>query len=160
MIYIHDNYSYDPCITPIKYHNWEGICVKIMNNNKNAKNICISNIYRPPREYLKDEVIQGFIDELNQTITKFNKTNSNFILLEDLNIDLLKLEKKSSIKLFFEYIISQGLLPMISYLTRIADHSVTLIDNIFANCNNNKIFYTHQEFLLHISQTIYLIFYV
>ena len=31
---------------------------------------------------------------------------------------------------------------MISYPTRIADHSATLIDNIFANCINNNISYS------------------
>ena len=65
--------------------------------------------------------------------------NSILTLTGDFNIDLLKIKDRPCIKDYFENMLSYGMLPSIVLPTRVAEHSATLIDNIFTNVSQNDI---------------------
>ena len=132
LIYVHESYNYDPNYISVKADLWEGMFLKIFHNKSN-KYIYIRNMYRLPRENVTYQSIQIFIDELNAVITDIKKSKLNLILLGDFNIDLLKIGEKIGSQIFFEYILGLGLLPMLTLPTRIAEHSATLIDNVFVS---------------------------
>ena len=59
--YIHQRYSFEEYNLPAKSNLWEGLIIKI---NNCYKNIYICNIYRPPRDYVTNAILQMFTDEL------------------------------------------------------------------------------------------------
>jgi hypothetical protein len=130
-IYLHHDYLYEKIILPEKSEIWEGLIVKII--NKNGKNILICNIYRPPGVNLNNEFTQIFNDEINILMTELNRHRSYISLIGDFNIDLLKINERIVYRDFLDNIISSGLHPLITFPTRIAEHSATLIDNVFTN---------------------------
>ena len=138
IIYLHLDYLYDPFIISFKSDLWEGMIIKIL-NNVNEKHIYLGNIYRPPRENYNTEAMETFINELNNFIRSVDKSKSVIILHGDFNIDLLKLRNKTTSKNFMEYMLSIGMLPQLTLPTRLAEHSASLIDNIFTNCTDNNI---------------------
>ena len=80
-----------------------------------------------------------FNDEFLETLEILQSKRLQVYLCGDyININLLKVYKKKSIKQFFENLVSAGYLPKISQPTRITDHSATLIDNIFGNRIDNN----------------------
>ena len=56
----------------------------------------------------------------------------------DYYIDLLKVNTNKHYGEHFDEIISQGFIPKITLLTRISEHSSTLIDNIFTSNIDEK----------------------
>ena len=60
------------------------------------------------------------------------------ILSGDFNIDILSIKQRLIFKNYFETILSYGLYPTISFPTRIAENSATLIDQIFTNFENKS----------------------
>ena len=55
------------------------------------------------------------------------------IMLDNFNINLLKIKEKRSYANFFDMMTSISLLPNITYPTRITRTTTTIIDNIFSN---------------------------
>ena len=130
-IYRHKNYnSYE--INIGRSGSFEGLFVRIKDTfNKN--NICIANIYRPPRDNYKNENIQLFSDEFMPVLSNLSKLSDKIIVTGDFNIDLLKIGDRWMFRDYREHFLSFDLLPTLTLPTRITDHSATLIDNIFYN---------------------------
>ena len=103
--------------------------------NKNSY-VYLGNIYRPPIENSRNEIIQTFIDELSQILTTLNNTKSPIIILGDFNIDLLTIKQKLIHTEFLENMLAFHLYPTLTFPTRITQYSATLIDNIFSNNGN------------------------
>ena len=136
--YIHNDYQFHIYKSFTESDIWEGLFVKVLNNKK-GKNIYIGNIYRPPKENLSSENMKMFIDELNIILSDMRQINSILTLTGDFNIDLHKIKDRPCIKDYFENMLSYGMLPSIVLPTRVAEHSATLIDNIFTNVSQNDI---------------------
>ena len=64
---------------------------------------------------------------------KISKENKLIFLIGDFNINLLNYESHGETNDFINTMISHYLLPYILHPTRVTDHSVTVIDNIFSN---------------------------
>ena len=136
-IYLHKNYNSYEIINIGRSESFEGLFVRIKDTfNKN--NICIANIYRPPRDNYTNENIQLFIDEFMPVLSNLSKLNDKIIVAGDFNIDLLKIGDRWIFRDYLENFLSFDLLPTLTLPTRITDHSATLIDNIFSNNNNEK----------------------
>ena len=82
--------------------------------------------------------ISGFTNELNTMINNVNQFDSNIIILGDFNIDLLQIEEYTHFKDNFLNMVGNGLLPTITFPTRLGHTSASLIDNIFTNIFYNK----------------------
>ena len=109
--------------------------VKLTTNT--AKDIYLFNVYRPPKDY-SESTISGFTNELNTIIHNINQFNSNIIILGDFNIDLLKIKEYTHFKDYFLNMVGNGLLPTITFPTRLGHTNASLIDNIFTNILYNK----------------------
>ena len=72
-------------------------------------------------------------------LSKITNENKEVYICGDFNSDLLKLDKVSNYKRFYELMCSYGLLPQILQPTRIQGDSATTIDNIFTNNWDRKI---------------------
>ena len=77
--------------------------------------------------------LDSFMIHINTVIEKIHLENRYCVILGDFNLDLLKFETHSGTNDFLNILVSSYFQPQILQPTRITDHSVTLIDNIFFN---------------------------
>ena len=71
----------------------------------------------------------------NEGLLTWRKLVFATILLVYFNIDLLNIHSRQVFRDYFERMISQNMVPSLTFPTRITDSSATLIDNIFSNYN-------------------------
>ena len=71
--------------------------------------------------------------------TSINKENKEVDICGDFNFDLLKYENVNHCQEFYNTMTCNGYLPHITFLTRITDSSMTIIDNIYTNTFSNNI---------------------
>ena len=107
------------------------MCVQLSHNKPRSKKYILCNIYRRLNEIVED--INTFAMELSSFLVKVKNLNRPAYVCGDYNIDLLKVKINKHYCSYFDEIISNGFFPKITLPTRIADHSSTLIDNIFTN---------------------------
>lgn len=117
-------------ITESPSNIWEGLFIRI--HMPHNVSFILGNIYRPPRDVIAN--YQCFINEFENVIKQFN---SDIIVCGDYNIDLLKYNEKAIINDFFENILSNGLIPKITFPTRFTANNGTLIDNALVKISNN-----------------------
>ena len=108
---------------------WEGIFLKISGNN--IKPTLVGNIYRPPRRNNNNVIIDQFLGEFLPFITKLSDKYNSVILSGDFNIDLLKINEREKYAHFLDSMLSLGLVPKITFPTRFAKYSASLLDQIF-----------------------------
>ena len=77
--------------------------------------------------------LDSFMIHINTVIEKIHLENRYCVILGDFNLDLPKFETHSGTNDFLNILVSSYFQPQILQPTRITDHSVTLIDNIFFN---------------------------
>ena len=99
--------------------------------NKHSKNIICGSIYRHPNDNTLS--YDKFLEYMDMCLSKITNENKEVYICGDFNSDLLKLDKVSNYKRFYELMCSYGLLPHILQPTRIQGDSATIIDNIFTN---------------------------
>ena len=111
-----------------KYKNWEGLVVKIKDDNlPNPFVIC--NLYRSPRSTIP--IMREFFDEITPILNCIDSPNHNIILAGDTNINLLQIHNNMLYSEFFDLVMSHSLTPQITLPTRLTRSNGTLIDNIF-----------------------------
>ena len=96
--------------------------------SKNKKKIIVGSLYQPPN-ISADQLHH----HLSETIPKVKSEDRDKQLIfgMDHNLDLLKSNNHSATQKFLDMLIDNGLLPTITWPTRITQQSATLIDNIF-----------------------------
>ena len=99
---------------------------------KPGKNVIIGVCYRPPGQSVK-----AYLNHLKEMLSVVNSEHKECILMGDFNVDLMKLNTSSYSNEFLETLYAFSFLPMISKPTRITDRSMTLIDNIYSNYDDN-----------------------
>ena len=103
--------------------------------NTNSKNILCACVYRHPNNDLSD-----FLVYLEAALNIVKKENKEIYICGDFNIDLLKLDERSSYLTFYNMLSSNGFLPIIVQPTRVVDNQLpSLIDNIFSNNISDEI---------------------
>ncbi|XP_065647331.1 uncharacterized protein LOC136077015 isoform X1 [Hydra vulgaris] len=102
----------------------EVLTIEILTNK--IKNKILSFCYRQPSGKTKN--FNSFL--CNDVIKKSNRENKFIYLLGDLNLDCFQYHVNNNIKKFYNGILENGAIPLISKPTRITQSSVSLIDNI------------------------------
>jgi hypothetical protein len=127
-IYIRSNLNFrhiDVIKTP-NLHLFDVSAIELLFNN--CQNIFIINIYNPP-----DSDVTLFTDFIIEFIDSLHLKKQLLFLTGDFNINLLNYQSNHNVAYFLDNIMSTGLLPTITFPTRITSSTSTLIDNIFSN---------------------------
>ena len=95
---------------------------------------------------------------LTLLLTNIQKEEKTYMLMSDLNINLLNAEKNSNISEFYDNISSHFFALYIVQWTRLTKNSKTLIDDIFLNFTEFKTFSGNLTFLIsdHLPQLLIL----
>ena len=91
--------------------------------DKNAKNVIVSCIYRPPRG---DS--HKFLNEIKTVICKNHE--KTLFLVGDLNINSLDYWKNPNVRDFINLISQNDVFPLVNRPTRVTKISVTIIDHV------------------------------
>jgi hypothetical protein len=96
-----------------------------IHTNEYAGRYCI--IYKSPREKIND-----FIEILDDFLGQFAAINNNFVLIGDVNINVLK-RKDKNVKKYLELLTQHNLHQLINEPTRTTAKSSTCIDHLITN---------------------------
>ena len=127
VLYVHNNLNFKILkikIQSINSNDLECACIEII--RKNAKNIIVSCIYRPPRGDL-----HKCLNEIKTFICKNQEKPLFFV--GDLNINSLDYLINTNVCDFFNLIFQNGIFPLINRPTRITKSSATIIDHVLTN---------------------------
>ena len=130
LTYIRDDFSYKILDMNINALSWEGLFVDVFGEQLN-KQIHIGNIYRPPKNNNNNQSIELFIEEFSPIVDRIGKNMSHGIMVGDFNINLLQIQEREKFGDFFDLMCVNGFLPKITFPTRFAQKSCSLIDQIF-----------------------------
>ena len=70
---------------------------------------------------------------MKNLLNKIKKESKRTILAGNFNLNLIKYAQKTGVNQFLEIVLSNNFMPQITLLTRVAQKSTTLIDNIPIN---------------------------
>ena len=108
----------------------ESVFVEIL--SKNGKKIIIGSMYRPPNTNIS-QFSTNIANIIKQARMAKGKSPPERVIGMDHNIDLLKGSHHNPTQKFIEDLSDIDLFPTITRPTRITNHSVTLIDNIYVS---------------------------
>ena len=117
----------------------ESITVEIL--LKNNSKVYVSSLYRPGThhtDFTPIDQFNQFSDLFSSLCNKLLSFNSNFYILGDTNLDVLKYGKCDFVTEFIDKLFSFGLLQIITKPTRCTPHSASIIDHIITNSNANE----------------------
>ena len=119
----------------INSEDCEDIWVEISLKNKNRKNIdeklVIGNIYRHPKQnYMK------FSENLCKLLENLNKSKTSYVLVGDINIDILKYSLASNVTNYINSIVSVGCNFHVDKPTRVTRSSSSCIDHVYSNLSH------------------------
>ena len=130
IIYLHNTLSYELRNIYTRSDTWEGLFIDIRSDNFPNK-ITLGNIYRPPKDNNNNTNIETFINELAPLINRFGKEKTSNNIVGDFNMDLLKIAEREKYADVFDMFCTNSFLPKITFPTRFAKHSCSLIDQIY-----------------------------
>ena len=93
-----------------------------------SKNIVCGCVYRHPKTDI-DELTSY----ISKCLTKISKKKKESYVKGDFNVDLLKYDSSNKYQKCLNMMTSSVFLPYILQPTRISDHSLSIIDNIYGN---------------------------
>ena len=105
---------------------WEGQFFEISSDDH--EKIVLGNVYRPPRNNNNNESIERFMNEFNPIISHISNLNCDSIIAGDFNIDLLRINEREKYNDFIDTMISNALFPTVSFPTRFAKKTASLLD--------------------------------
>ena len=126
--YIEDGLQYIPKNVSLNLNNVEDMWIDI---NNSGKNLTVGVVYRHP--IYRSEEIEKFSEALTDTLRQINLSTSNFFLLGDFNLDLLKVDNNISIRKYVNDLISCSCKCVIDKPTRIYKNYTILLDHIYTN---------------------------
>ena len=92
----------------------------------------MGNIYKPPRFNNNPANMNSFMTELKPIIQELSSSNTEVLICDDYNINLLKLTGEAQFSDFYEMMLGHSFYPKITLPMRLNSYSdATLIDNIF-----------------------------
>ena len=130
MIYLNVNYNYEIRNLYTNSNIWEGLFIDINGGNL-CRTFTIGNIYRHPHDNNNNVNIHQFISELSPIIAILQSENTYAAIVGDFNINLLQISEREKFGDFFDLMCTNNFFPKISFPTRFARHSCSLIDQIF-----------------------------
>ena len=137
LIYLNNNYRYKTITTPYHSTDLENQIIKIMGGILHNKSLMLGNIYRPPNDL--NYKYEQFTNEFRELQSSLENIHSDIVLAGDFNLDLLKINARTSFSNFLDTVISHSFYPQITLPTRLSERNGTLIDNFYCklspNCN-------------------------
>ena len=116
---------------------FESICVEV--EFPSGKKYNFISLYRPPGNHPSlsptNQLIE-FLDIFKKLTSLIATSGTDFFILTDSNIDLLRINSLTRNKEFFETALENGLLNVITKATHFSDTNQSLIDHIFTNVND------------------------
>ena len=115
----------------------EDLWLELTLNNlekQNDDSLVVGVIYRHP-----DHSYRSFKYKLCQTILKLNKEKKKFMIVGDMNIDLLKFNLVGNVTDFVNELQSSGCNTHCNLPTRIKDNSISCLDHVYSNFEQHKI---------------------
>ena len=108
---------------------FEGLTISVPNLNlqNGKKNLILLVVYRQPGE----ANVKDFLEMMEKWLTTFSKNSNEIFITGDMNLDLLKYKSHPATSEYLDLMSLYGLLPKITYPTRLKHSSATLIDHIF-----------------------------
>ena len=103
---------------------------------KNGKKVVVGSLYRAP-DSCQETFLCNFDERVNKVLYGEQK---ELIIGRDHNMNLPNSTKHKPTDKFLDSLLGHNMLPLTTRLTRITQHSATLIDNIFASDQLHKIF--------------------
>ncbi len=102
-----------------------------------AKPIMIRNIYRLPRELVKNYT--QFINEFTPVLAGLEKNENDVIINGDFNADILKINENNQIWEYFDMFTNHSFYPKITLPTRFSNKHGTIIDKFFCKLSESTI---------------------
>ena len=130
LTYIRNDFSYKILDMNINSLSWEGLFVDVFGEQLN-KQIHVGNIYLLPKNNNNNQSIELFIEEFSPIVDRIGKTMSHGIMVGDFNINLMQIQGREKFGDFFGLMCANGFLPKITFPTRFAQKSCSLIDQMF-----------------------------
>ena len=127
-IYIHNllNFKLRPDLS-INSFDVESLSVELLCKKK--KSALISVLYRPPKGLL--EPLDKF---LNEIFNKTKKSNKNFHISGDFNLNVLDHDNYKKVQSFLNLLYQNSMIPIINKPTRVTRKSASAIAHIITNC--------------------------
>ena len=91
--------------------------------NKKSKNIICGSIFRHPHDNIQN--FNNFLDYMENTLNKISNENKEIYICGDFDSDLLKMDRNTNYKKFYEQMYSYGSLPQITQPTRVTDRGIS-----------------------------------
>jgi exonuclease III len=134
-IFVNESLSTNPCcdLNLFNLPHSETLFIDIV--NPAGKSSIIGAIYRSPNSN-----INSFNTSFSFLLNALPHATKNIYLTGDFNINLLNESTHSPTSNFIDLLFSHHLLPTITKPTRITSHSATLIDNIFTNNIDTRLY--------------------
>ena len=80
---------------------------------------------------------EQFTNEFSELQSSLENINSDVVLAGDFNLDLLKINARTSFSNFLDTVISHSFYPQITLPTRLSERNGTLIDNFYCKLSSN-----------------------
>ena len=137
LTYIHKTYSWNKRNLYKNSVTWEGQFIEITGGNIDNK-ITLGNIYKPPKNNNNNINIEIFLNEFSPIISSLGKEKSDTIIVGDFNINLLELNDREKFCEVFDLMCSNSLFPHITFPTRFARKTASLIDQIYCKTRSDS----------------------
>ena len=111
---------------------WDGIFLLVQ--GENTKPFILVNVYRAPKP--DNASIEGFLSEFAPILERFSREFKNIVICGDFNLDLLKISEREKFSDFLHLMLTYDFCPKITYPTRFAKYSASLLDLIFVKSSN------------------------
>ena len=130
IVYVGEGFTYSELELEIKSTYFESLSIEIKHKESDFS-VAFTNVYRPPRGNNNNDMMIKFIEDFKNIVDHVTNNYKNSIICGDFNIDLLKIDARSTHSDFLDLFLTNGYTPMISRPTRFTEANATLIDNIF-----------------------------
>ena len=95
------------------------------------RNFIIGAVYRHPGSTV--ECLEEFTQQLSSIIKKIENERKKVYIVGDLNIDGMKVTENKKVEQFFNMLMENNYIPLITKPTRVQDKSISLIDHVIIN---------------------------
>ena len=130
IIYLNESYCYKMRNLYTSSNISEGMFIDINGGNL-CRTFTIGNMYRPPHDKNNNVTIQQLRSELSPMMVILQSENTYAAIVGDFNINLLQISECEKFGEFFDLMCTNIFFPKITFPTRFARHSCSLIDQIF-----------------------------
>jgi len=116
--------------------DYDCLFIEVLNENGNMHQqtqTLLGAVYRSPSGNVRE-----FLTALEGTLSSIRHENKEFLLVGDLNIDLLKVDSDPNVAFLLDMLMNYHMIPLITLPTRVSQTSATLIDHVFKSIGQSN----------------------